>query len=227
MKDLKMVLLFFSFSMASFLVYLSLNLFYFFAIIAATILVFVMGYTSHIQWLFTVYIAAAVPLIFWGLRVLFLRRRLALNVDFTRFLVRLDEGSIMTGTKSVKEELPQDLKKLLKEIKGKIKKGGVKYISVKLAIALTAAHIVGQEPSLEEKQLRRWKRHSVRISLLEALALLILFIPFGLISLLFTQGMGGMITLLIYVMGFFFAWFLHSGIVTPIAGLIMQEKIKD
>lgn len=228
MKDLKLVLLFFSFSMASFLVYLSLNLFYFLVAITLTIMMFVVGTISHIHWLFPVYVAAAVPLFFWGLRVVFLKRRLALNVDFTRFLVRMEDGSGMVdGAGSEKVKLPQDLKKLLKEIKDNLKKGGVKFISTKLAIALAASRIEGHEPTMGEEQLRWWQGYSARIALFEVLAFSILFLPFGLISFLFTLGMDSTVTQLIYVMGFFFAWFLHSGIVTPIAGLIMQRKIKD
>ena len=245
MKDIKKVLLFFSFSMASFLVYLSLNLFYFFAIIGVTISIFVMGYMSQVQWLFPAYLVVALPLIFWGFQVFFLKKRLALNVDYIRFLDRLEkvgsDGIMSNSTDSAKVELPQDLKKLFKEIKAKVKKEGIKYISPKLAIALAAVHIGEQQTqpmqqaqqtqpmqpqlsveSYNAETIRRWKYDSLRLFLLEILAFLILFIPFGLISLIFTMGLDNMVKQLIYVMGFFFAWFLHSSIVTPIAGLILQ-----
>ncbi len=226
MKDLKIVLLFFSFSMGSFLVYLLSNLLYFFAVIAVTIMVFVLGYISRIQWLFPVYFVVSVVLVFWGLRTFFFKRRLGLNMDFTRFLVHLEDSSgVAESTAPAKIELPQDVGNMLKKLKDNLKQGGIKRIPVKLSIALLAARICGQEPPSGAEQLRLWKGHSVRLSLLEALAFVVLFIPFGLISFLFTLGMDSTITQLIYGMGFFFAWFLHASIVMPIAGLILQRKM--
>lgn len=226
MKDLKIVLLFFSFSMGSFLVYLLANLLYFFAVIAVTIMVFVLGYISHVRWLFPVCFAALVVLVFWGLRTVFFKRRLGLNLDFARFLVRLgDSGGVAENMAPAKTELPQNVGKIVKEIKVNLKQGGIKCIPVKLSIALAAARICGQEPPSGVEQLRRWRGDSARLSLLEGLAFVVLFIPFGLVSLLFTLGMDNTITQLIYGMGFFFAWFLHASIVMPIAGLILQRKM--
>jgi hypothetical protein len=54
---------------------------------------------------------------------------------------------------------------------------------------------------------------------------MVLFIPFGLISFIFTLGMDSQIMQLIYGMGFFFAWFLHASIVMPIVGLVLQNKM--
>lgn len=226
MKDLKIVLLYFSFSMGSFLVYLLTNLLYFFAVIAVTVMVFVLGYISHIRWLFPVYFAVAVFLVFWGLRTFFFKRRLALNMDFGRFLVRMgDSGGVAESTNPAKIELPQDLGNMLKEIKGNLKQGGIKCIPVKLLIALLTARICGQEPVSGGEQLHLWKGYSARLSLLEMLGFVILFIPFGLISFVFTLGMDSAITQLIFGMGFFFAWFLHASIVMPIVGLILQRKM--
>lgn len=226
MKDLKIVLLYFSFSMGSFLVYLLTNLLYFFAVIAVTVMVFVLGYISHIRWLFPVYLAVAVFLVFWGLRTVFFKRRLALNMDFARFLTRLgDSGGVAESMTAAKIELPGDLGNMVKEIKGNLKQGGMKFIPVKLLIALLAARISGHEPASGGEQLRLWKGYCVRLSLVEVLAFVVLFIPFALISIVFTLGMDSTITQLIFGMGFFFAWFLHASIVMPIVGLVLQRKM--
>ncbi|MCU0286607.1 MAG: hypothetical protein MUF15_09425, partial [Acidobacteria bacterium] len=225
-----------SFSMGSFLVYLALNLFYFFILISLSIMMFVLGYISNIQWLFMVFVVVIIPLFFWLLRVVFLKKRLALNIDFNHFLLRLEKNEHEVDNGNLdKLEFPGDLKKLFKEIKSSLKKNGIKCIPTKLVTVLAAAHIGehGKTKDLEEKEqlsygehCQRWQRDAIRLSLLEALAFIILFIPFGLISFLFTLGMSSSIMQLIYAMGFLFAWFLHAGIITPIVGLIMQGKIK-
>jgi hypothetical protein len=228
MKDLKIVLLYFSFSMGSFLAYLLVNLLFFFAVIAVTIMMFVLGYISHLSWLFPVYLAASVVLVFWGLRKFFFKRRLGLNMDFTRFLVHMahlgDDGAA-ESTIPAKMEFPQDLGNIVKEVKDSLIGHGIKCIPNKLLIALTAARICDQQPTSETAQLDLWKGFSSRLSLLEIVGFVVLFIPFGLISFIFTLGMDSTITQLIYGMGFFFAWFLHASIVMPIVGLILQRKM--
>ncbi len=230
MTDIKTVLLFFSYSMGPFLLHLMFNLFYFLLIIAITIVVFLFSYTSNNHQVFVVYFVGIIFLSLLIRRTIFLKWHLGLNIHFLRFLTRLEgskgqmEGA---GSDSTRVSLPQNPREKLKKIKENLKKSGINRLPFKLLIALAAPHINGPElpkKSFVPDSIHRLKRHALRLTLIEALAFLLLLIPFGLISFLFTIGMGSAIKVLIYVLGFFFALFLHSAIVLPITGLILQKR---
>jgi len=231
MTDLKTVLLFFSFSMGPFLLHLMFNLFYFLLIIAITIAAFFISYTSNNHQVFVAYLVVIILLSFLIRRTIFLKWDLGLNIHFIRFLHRLEghESEIEeAGSDSTRVNLPQNPGETLKKIKENLKKSGIYRIPFKLLTALAAPYINGQElfkESSHPDSILRLKRYALRLTLMEALAFLLLLIPFGLISFLFTIGVESAVKVLIYVLGFFFAWFLHSAIVLPISGLILQKRI--
>jgi len=231
MTDIKTVLLFFSYSMGPFLLHLMLNLFYFLLIIAITIVAFFFSYTSNNHPVFVIYFVGIILLNLLIRRTIFLKWHLGLNIHFIRFLTRLEasEGQIEgIGSDSTKVNLPQNPREKLKRIKENLKKRGINRLHFKLLTALAAPYINEQELPKESSlpdSIHRLKRHALRLTLMEALAFLLLLIPFGLISFLFTISVGSAVKVLIYVLGFFFAWFLHSAIVLPISALILQKQI--
>ena len=178
-----------------------------------------------------VYLVGIILLSFLIRRTVFLKWDLGLNIHFIRFLTRLEgsedqiEGS---GSDSTKVSLPQNPREKLKKIRENLKKSGINRLPFKLLIALAAPHINGQEPLPKESSLlesiHQLKRHALRLTLMEALAFLLLLIPFGLISFLFTISVERAVKVLIYVVGFVFALFLHSAVVLPITGLILQKQ---
>jgi L-cystine uptake protein TcyP (sodium:dicarboxylate symporter family) len=232
MTDLKIVLLFFSYSIGPFLLYLMFNLFYFLLIIAITIAAFFFSYTSNNHQVFVVYLVGIILLSLLIRRTIFLKWDLGLNIHFIRFLARLEgsESQIEgAGSDSSRVHLPQNPGETLKKIKENLKKSNIHRLSFRLLTALAALHINGQELPKESSHpdsILRLKRYALRLTLMEVLAFLLLLIPFGLISFLFTIGVESAVKVLIYVLGFFFAWFLQSAIVLPISGLILQKRIE-
>ena len=233
MTDLKTVLLFFSYSMGPFLLHLMFNLFYFLLIIAITIAVFFISYTSNNHPVFVVYLAGIIFLSLLIRRTIFLKWDLGLKIHFIRFLARLESSESQTekaGSDSTRVNLPRNPGETLKKIKVNLKKRGIHRLPFKLLTALAAPHINGQELSKKSSHpgsILRLKRYALRLTLMEVLAFLLLLIPFGLISFLFTIGVESAVKSLIYVLGFFFAWFLHSAILLPISGLILQRRIVE
>lgn len=230
MTDLNTVLLFFSYSMRPFLLLLMFNLFYFLVVIAATIVVFFVTYTSNNHRLFVVYLAVIIPLVYFIRSAIFLKWHLRLNIHFIHFLASLKRNDAdIKAFGSKKVNLPQNLGKTLKKIKKNLKKSGINYISIDLLTTFTALNIAGKKPFATESSLQEsihpLKRCTFRFIFIKGFVFLVLFIPFCLISFFFTMGMGPAIKELIYILGFFFAWFLHSAIVLPISGLILQKRV--
>ena len=234
MTDMKTVLLFLSYSMGPFLLYLFLNLFYFLVIIGVTVPVFFIGYTSGNYWLFGVYLVVVIVLSVLIRRLIFFKRRLGLNAYFFRFLDRLessgdDPGKLKKAMEG-KVGIPYNLKKILEQEKEDIQESGMKWVPGKLLLVFGAAHIGGYdfpEKIYDRGPLEDLKQQALRLAWLEAALFLFLLIPFVLISFLFTVGMESAVKDLIYTLGFFFAWFLHSSLVVPISSLILQKRMLE
>jgi len=229
MMDIKVVLLFFSVSMGPFLLHLIFNLFYFLLLNAAAVAAFFIVYPSDNAWMFPLFLVVMALFSLLVRRALFLKWHLGLNIHFIRFLSRDKEGGSELETAGPqKVNLPRKPGKLLKRIRKELKKGGMSRVSTKLATVLAAAHLAGLEPlpieTARVESIRRLSVHVLKLTFIEAMAFSILLVPFGLISIIFTIGLDSTVTELIYAVGFFFAWFLHSAIVLPVTSLILQEK---
>lgn len=234
MTDMKAVLLFLSYSMGPFLLYLFLNLFYFLVFIGITVPVFFISYTSENHWLFGVYLVVVIVLSVLIRRVVFFKRRLGLNAHFFRFLDCLkssggDPGKLKKAMQG-KVSIPYNLKKILEQEKEDIQESGMKWVPGKLLLVFGAAHIGGYdfpEEIYDREPLEDLKRQALRLAWMEVALFLFLLIPFVLLSFLFTVGMESAVKELIYTLGFFFAWFLHSSLVIPISSLILQKRMLE
>ncbi|MCP5107001.1 MAG: hypothetical protein GY950_26690 [bacterium] len=224
MKNMQAALLFLSYSMGPFALQLVINLFYFLVIIAVTVPVFFWGYTSGNDWVFLVFLGMVIPLGLLLRRYILFKRHLGLNVHFIRFFTHLEknDGSL-EGFAPGKVALPHDPRETRRSVRENLRKSGIWHISMKLSLAFTAADIAQFQPMPEGEAIKRLKRESMRLTFLEVVCFLVLFIPFVLISFLFTLSVSGPVKLLIFVLGFFFTWFLQAGIVLPISGLMLQR----
>ncbi|MCP4156971.1 MAG: hypothetical protein GY757_55175 [bacterium] len=229
MTDVKTVLMFISFKMQPFFVQMAANFLYFFLVLAITVPVFFFTYEE--PRLFGIYLTAIIVPVWLIRRVLFFKRQLILNIEFLRFLERFNEKENIIEpdeNNSGKTKLPKNVKGILKGVKEELKKSGVRRISQKLASVYTCALICGQDLPPETSRLEsvnNVRSKSVTLSLMEGVIFLMLLIPFGGISLLFTLGVSWAIKLLIFIVGFIFAWFLHSAIVLPIGFLVLQKNV--
>jgi hypothetical protein len=215
--------------MGPFMLLLLFNLFYFLVVIAVTVAVFYFAYTSGNPRVFLIYLAAVIALNFFLTRAAFLKWRLGLNVHFIRFLSRLEkEGDSVVGVGPAKVNLPASLRETFKEIREKLRKIGVEHVSFRILIVVAAAYVTGGGVlPADLPAFRRLRQAAFRLYLLEVLGFLVLLAPFVLISFFLTMGMAVAVKGLVYALGFFFAWFLHAGLVRPIISLTLQKRARQ
>ena len=226
MTDLRSVLLFLSYSMGPFMLLLLFNLFYFLVVITVTVGMFYFAFTSGNSQVFLIYLSAVVVINFALSRVVFLKWRAGLNVHFIHFLSRLEKGGagdLKAAPKKV--NLPASLRQTFREIRENLKTKGVAHISYRLLIVLTADYVTGKKAfPADVYAFRRLRRQGLRLYLYELIGFFVLLVPFAVISFFLTMGMASAVKVLVYALGFFFAWFLHAGLVRPIVSLILQRR---
>ncbi len=243
MTDFKTVLMFISFSLRPFLVYFGFHLFYFFGIITLTIPLFFIGFrVTEGPLFFWVYLGLLVPVGFFLERRLFYTRRLHLGILFVRFLDGLRVGATEEAggndaeAATVNEPpLPKNAFLITSGLKKRLKEKGVGRIAGKLACALTAFSQWGEEGEEGGKEetilgfsgsvMGQLKRVCMWLSVREFLLFLLILLPFGLVSWLFTSGLGAAVQVLVFALGGIFGWFLYTALVAPIIGLILQKKV--
>lgn len=182
-----------------------------------TIAVFFIVYSSGNYFLFPVYLGAVVLMGFFVRRRLFLKWNLGFNIHFIHFL---SEVEVVLG----KLEFPRKPGSVLREIRLDLKREGFGRVSRRLVVVLAALHLAGKGLQPGVGVVRGLVSEVWRLMLIDGMVFSFLLIPFGLISFVFTMGMESAVRELIYAVGFFFAWFLHSGIVQPVTGLILQKR---
>jgi hypothetical protein len=214
-KDLRSVLLFLSVSMGPFLVPLLLNLIYFLVLNAVTVVLFFMLLSSGNYHLFPLFLVVVVIISFFIRGRLLLNWNLGLNIRFVDFLSGED-----TAGKGMK--YPRKVRSTLKEIKTNLKEEGFGLISGRLKTVLAAVRLSGMGSIPDAEGIRALVSYDRRLLWIDGLFFTFLLLPFGLISFVFTIGMESAVQELIFVVGFFFAWFLQSAIVRPITCLILQ-----
>ena len=214
-KDLRPVLLFLSVSMGPFLVHLLFNLIYFLLLNTVTVIFFFIIYSSGNYRLFPLFLVIVFIISFFIRGRLLMKWHLGLNIQFVDFLG--GEDPVGKGIK-----FPHKVRSALKEIKTNLKEEGFGLISGRLKTVLTALRLSGKSSLPDVEGIRDLVSYDRRLLWVDTLFFIFLLFPFGLISFVFTIGMENAVQELIFVVGFFFAWFLQSAIVRPITCLVLQ-----
>lgn len=204
--------------MGPFLVHLLLDLVYFLMLNTVTIVFFFILHLSGNYRLFPLFLAGVILISFFIRGRLLLKWNLGLNIHFVDFLSNADNMA-SSGLK-----FPGKVRSVLREIRTNLKEEGFGLVSGRLAVVLAALRLSGKTSLPGVNEIRGLISEDRKLLWIDGLFFSFLLIPFGLISFVFTIGMESAVQELIYVVGFFFAWFLHSGIVRPITFLILQAR---
>jgi len=228
MEDIKNILVFIGFSFQRFFIHLIANFAYLLLVITITIVVFLLSYNAFKNhYFFIFYLFALLALNYIVRHLLFFKNQLRLNLGFIHFL-DLDNDKKQDYLR-VKIVLPANASQRIKTAKEHLKKGGVRFISKKLLLAVAAMQIknggVEGDGFISKKRLKRSRKLVIKVLFFQLFAFFVLLVPFALISFFFTMGQAVSVKYIIYLLGFFFVYFLNAAIAEPIAGLMIQEKV--
>lgn len=148
-----------------------------------------------------------------------LKRQCQMNARYWDFL---DTGEVNGDGKKY------DWNVILPQTYGQLKKKGMVLYIKKVVAALSAA-------VARRMQVGRFIRGNHRVirdiiirnNLMEAVFFILLLVPFTGISFFLTAGLPGSVQILIYVVGFMFVYFLHSGVFDPVFYLLVQQKMAE
>jgi hypothetical protein len=222
MNDIKEILVFISFSFKRFFINLASWLGYLFIVVTLTTAVFFIGYKSFKSHYFFYGYLVVLVLVTLKLRsFLFYRHQLPLNVHYVRFLADRD-AYIREGAAA---GVPPGLRQIAGELRKTIKKKGIRFMSKKIVAALTALQAEGNE-EFSPENMGKLRYTAVTLFMLRLAILLMMWLPFALLSFLFTSQSSASVQFLIYLLGLFFVWFLDAAFLDPIIALLVQKRVK-
>jgi hypothetical protein len=217
MEDIKEILVFISFSFGRFFINMASHLGLLFLTLALTLPVYFIGYKSFgTHSFFAGYLVFIGVLHYMIRKFLFFRHQLILNVWYVRFLG--NRGVVPDTT------VPLDLRETLSKVRSSLKKTGHHFLPAKLLVAITAPIATGKS-QWTPTVLKQGKKIMLTYLCIQWVAVIVMWVPFGLISFLFTMGLSAHLQFLIYLLGFFFAYFLNTAILDPFIALLVQKRI--
>ncbi len=219
MDNIKEVLVFISFSFSRFFLNFVSHLSYLVLALFLTLVVYFTGFKSFgNHYLFVGYMVLLVVLNYFIRKFLFFRHQLILNLFYVRFL---GNRGVLPNT-----EVPCDLRVTLKQVSQSLKEMGYRFRSHKLLAALTAEVTAGNTMR-SPLELKKGKKLILAYFFLQCLVVLLVWLPFALISFLFTMGLSSHLKFLIYLLSFFFVYFLNATIIDPMVALLVQKRITE
>jgi hypothetical protein len=213
MEELKEILVFIGFVLWEFIIGVMASMAYIFIVIVVTMTVFFLAFgILESPYPFLLYLVLLAVVNRKIRKIFFFKRRLQLNLMYLYYL---------EGDRDFSR--PAKLPGLTENVHMSSRQPGLKFIPVTVIAAAAALRIkTGQtvEPPTDMGPY-------YRLLLLQALVFVVIAIPFGLISFLFSVHMsvGGALAYLIYLLGFFFAYFLNTALAEPIISLLAQKRM--
>jgi len=218
MNEFKQILTFISYSFRRFFVNLAVHLGYLFVTVTVTLPVFFISYKSFKNHtFFLVYLVLLTTLNYMFRRSMVFRHQLKLNVRFVRFLGNPD--AFFQDDTNKKEPVIE--KETIKKVQAQLK--GSLFLPGKLLAAYTALY-VEKEMDFSKKKANNLGLY-IKYMLIQLALFVVLLLPFVGISSLFTMGAAPAVTMLVYLMGLFFVYFLNASILDPILSLKLLEQI--
>lgn len=226
MDELKVVLMFIGFALHGIIIYMAINFAYFFVAIAVTVAVFLLGLKLTGGYgVFIVYMVIFAIINYKLRSKMVYKNQLWLDLCFLHFLDKNQDF--------IKQNPGPEAAAFYASIKSNLAGLRAWFISPLLTSAFVSSQLkLKSSDSIQEAvTAEQWKTMKrIRLSFLgyELVLFLIIFLPFGLISFLYTIGISFPFQVLIYLLGFFFTYFLYSVIVQPILGLLilLRSRLK-
>jgi hypothetical protein len=222
MNDIKEVLVFISFVFKRFFINMAVHLLYLIVVLGITIPVFFLGYKTFKNHYAFIGFLVALVIINTRIRKFLFKHQLFMNAHFVLFLDDR-ETYMQSGEKT---PLPGDLKQNLDKVRNAIKTQGIGRVSRKLMAALTAMMI-----NREQFNIKEYVSHGRTVILayffFQLVMIMLLWIPFALVSILFIGNLSASVQYLIFLVGFFFVYFLNAAIIDPLMSLMVQKRLHE
>ncbi len=204
--DIKEILIFTGYSFRVFIINMVIHFFYIFLVTAVTVVMFFLDVkTIHNHIIFILYLLVLAGINYKVRSMLIMKNHLHLNLMFLHYL----DGNKNRDFLQVK--VPGNT-------------SGIKRI--KMFPNLSAARAAVQLKGVENPNPARNDIYiAITFLFLQAGIFLVLFIPFGVISFLYTIGMPVVIRFFTFLLGFFFVYFLDVSILSPIVSMMMTKRI--
>jgi hypothetical protein len=216
MRELREILVFLSYGFKYYMLHLTRLFLYFMALLVLIILAFFasLRLTASL-WPFLVCLCLVLVGHLLVQRTSFRKHQIRLNRLLIGFLEERQEEVPVSG-----EEMQQMLD-MIKELR--------QYPALRFSPRIRCALAVlkysaADRISLEDNTLNQAARTSRKYSFSGYLLLLLLLIFFSAISLLFTLGLAAPIKILIFTLGFVFAYSVYLTIIDPLVYLLVQQK---
>jgi hypothetical protein len=216
-RELREILLFLSYAFRHYVLHLARLFLYFTAVLVLIILVFftTVRLTAGV-WSFLAFL----PLVLAG-------HLLVQRIFFRKYQIRLNR--LLIGfLKEKQDEVPvsgEEVQQILDMIKD-LRRYPALRLSPRMRCALAVLKFSGDDRlPLEDRALNQAARASRKYSTSGYLLLLLLLIFFSAISFLFTLGLAIPIKVLIFTLGFVFAYSVYLTIIDPIVGLLIQYNL--
>lgn len=222
MDDLKEILMFIGFAMGKFFTNLVLYAGLLLVAVILTTAVFLIGIRNfHSNYMFAAFLAVLAIAVLFLRRLLVLKNQTVMNMMFIRFLSDREDVTAQT----LIEELP-DIRQPLRQAHEFAKENNIRPVPAKLQAALAAIFALSKEKEMSNGQrFAQVRRLTLGYLLLQLGIFLLILLPFILITFLFSGYMTGPSSLLIYVLGVYFVYFLNAAIIDPILSLILQKRL--
>jgi len=219
-KDLKIILVFFSSSLKDLFSRMFFYFLYFLFILGSTLFVLFYHYKhSFPSWVFYIYFGIVIIINTGVKRIYFKKYQFSHNLNLLKFLDCKTESQI--------DEKTPDVIKMINKTRTDYNRTGDKLLSKRTLLSITLFSRLLNRNRIGSTELNRIKA-DVRVSFfLGYLFLLILAVPYIGISFIFTIGLDNSIRFFILIIGFMFVYFLYLIIIEPILYLYIQKKVID
>lgn len=228
MNDIKDILVFLSLSLKTFLSLVFFNLLYLLMSIMIIVGLFLvssapMSYSGSILLLLIFIIASHI-----AFKNIFLYKyQWLLNFRFIDFLGNNPSLNPQIPTDYDRElKLPiKEIKNQYKAVKSGLKPRGLALFSKTFVISMIMTLILTEHPFNWNRSVsENLKKSILKLYLLNLLIFFMILVMFILISFLLTIGIHLELKLLVFFIGFLFAYFLHAALFDPIVSLMIQKQ---
>jgi len=219
-QDVQEILIFIGFGIKVFLMNLLSHFFYIFITIGVTIgLFFLCIQVFHGFTAFWIFLALLAWINYFIRSQLIYKNQLRMNLMFLRYHDK-EADFLKTGVEVNYKEIYEDVKKQMQD-------ANILYLPRALAVALVAYRIdTIKRGGTALNDFKPYIRLTQYYLMLQGGLFMVMYIPFGLISFLYTFGLHSGIRLFVFLLGFFFVYFLNAAIVSPVICLLVVRGIK-